>query len=295
MHRVHHPGPTRRAERPGPAPAADPRRAWLLSLGNQGVQRVLARLSTGASVPDAVLAAAPKAVYPEGIVKLAPKPEDITFNPAQSDDAVTHAALVPVDPGNYWRWIEFGPTAVRDTDANTEAVITHELVHVRQFLGWWHEYNALPAASREPWEDYVKRLSAGGRDRGPQELEAHATVLAYLPKLSGVERRQALLGLFSAFASAETFVPPPGVTPEATAAATAPDILAAFATTPDPAFGDTLWRALMTAEPGRAVVLRVLRDLEPIARAGYVDPARQEFYDGFLKRQGLTFAEVFPG
>jgi len=26
-----------------------------------------------------------------------------------------------------------------------------------------------------------------------------------------------------------------------------------------------------------------------------VDPARQDFYDGFLKRQGLTFAEVFPG
>ena len=119
----------------------------------------------------------------------------------------------------------------------------------------------MPSASREPWEDYVKRLSAGGRDTGPQELEAHATVLAYIPKLSGVERRQALLGLFSAFASAETFVPPPGVTPEATAAATAPDILAAFATTPDPAFGDTLWRALMTAEPGREVVLRVLRDL----------------------------------
>ena len=49
----------------------------------------------------------------------------------------------------------------------------------------------------------------------------------------------------------------------------------------------------MTAEPGREVVLRVLRDLEPIARAGYADPVRQEFYDGFLKRQGLTFTEVF--
>jgi hypothetical protein len=48
MHRVHHPGPTRPPVRPGPAPAADPRRAWLLSLGNQGVQRVLAR----AGCPD---------------------------------------------------------------------------------------------------------------------------------------------------------------------------------------------------------------------------------------------------
>jgi hypothetical protein len=295
MHRVHHPGPTRPPVRPGPAPAADPRQAWLLSLGNQGVQRVLARLSTPVSVPDAVLAAAPNAVYPEGLAKLAPKPEDITFNPAQKDDAVTHAALIPADPGNYWHWIEFGPTAVRETDANTEAVITHELVHVRQFLGWWQQWNALPTASREPWEDYVNRLSAGGRADGPQELEAHATALAYIPRLSGVERRQALLGLFSAFACAETFVPPPGVTPEATTAATAPDILAAYATTPDPAFGATLWRALMTVAPGREVVVRVLRELEPIARSGYQDPELQVFYDGFLKRQGLTFAEVFPG
>jgi hypothetical protein len=255
---------------------------------------VLARLSTNTPVADAVLAAAPNAIYPQGLARLAPKPEDITFNAAQGDDAVTHASLVPADPGNYWRWIEFGPTAVRQTEANTEAVITHELVHVRQFLGWWQTWNALPAASREPWEAYVEKLSAGGRAEGPQELEAHATVLGYIPRLSGIERRQALQGLFSAFASAETFVPPPGVAPEATAAATAPEILAAFAATPDPAFGDTLWRALMGAEPGRAVVLRVLRELEPIARAGYADPARQTFYDGFLKRNELTFTDVFP-
>jgi hypothetical protein len=294
MHRVHQPGATRAQERPGPAPAVDPRRAWLSSLGNQGVQRVLARFSTTTPVPDAVLAAAPNATYPQGLAKLLPTPQDITFNPAQPDDAVTHAALIPHDPANYWRWIEFGPTAVRQTEANTEAVITHELVHVRQFLGWWQEWNALPAATRDPWETYVDKLSAGGRAQGPQELEAHATVLAVIPQLSGIERRQALQGLFSAFASAETFVPPPGVTPEATAAATAPDILAAFATTPDPAFGDTLWRALMGAAPGREVVLRVLHELEPIARAGYANPNLQEFYDGFLKRNGLTFAEVFP-
>ena len=38
--------------------------------------------------------------------------------------------------------------------------------------------------------------------------------------------------------------------------------------------------------------LRVLREFQPIASAGYANPAKQTFYDSFLKRAGLTWAEV---
>ena len=36
----------------------------------------------------------------------------------------------------------------------------------------------------------------------------------------------------------------------------------------------------------------MLRELQPIAVAGYANPAKQPFYDSFLKRVGLTWAEV---
>ena len=90
------------------------------------------------------------------------------------------------------------------------------------------------------------------------------------------------------------YKPPPGVTPEATTAATAPVILAAFTAQTDlqSEYGEMLWYSLKGINPDKDGWLRVLRELQPIAVAGYANPAKQPFYDSFLKRVGLTWAEV---
>ena len=120
------------------------------------------------------------------------------------------------------------------------------------------------------------------------------TGLDFLPKLSRVERRAALQQLFVAFLKTAQYVPPPGVTPEATTAATAPVILDAFTaqTTIQPEYGELLWYALLGASLDRDGWLRFLRELLPIAAAGYADAAKQWFYDSSLERAGLTWAEV---
>jgi hypothetical protein len=120
------------------------------------------------------------------------------------------------------------------------------------------------------------------------------TGLDFLPKLTRPERKAALQQLFVAFIKTGQYVPPAGVTPEATTAATAPAILDAFnaQTEIQPEYGEWFWHALRGENPDRDGWLRYLRELLPIARAGYADSAKQPFYDSFLKRVGLTWAEV---
>ena len=118
-----------------------------------------------------------------------PQPTDIDIDLATPTTAVTRWSEVPADPANYWHWMHWGPTSVRDTEANTQAVITHELVHAKQIHGWWQDWqraSTRPRAIRgsSTW----RRWTNSARWHGPQELEAYATGLDFLPKLSRAER-----------------------------------------------------------------------------------------------------------
>ena len=160
---------------------------------------------------------------------------------------MTRWSEVPANPANYWHWMHWGPTSVRDTEANTQAVITHELVHAKQIHGWWQDWNALDPATRDPWGSYMAPMNELARLHGPQELEAYATGLDFLPELSRAERARGLQQLFVAFLKTAQYVPPTGVTPETTTAATAPVILAAF-TAADAAPGRVRRPALVLAD-----------------------------------------------
>ena len=243
---------------------------------------------------DAIVAAAPKAPFPPGLPVLVPQAADVLLDLAYDAEAYTRSADVPANPDNYWRWMHWGKNSVRETEANTVAVITHELVHVKQIHGWWQDWNQLDPATRDPWETYMAPMDDPARVHGPQELEAYMTGLDFLPKLKFAERKPALQGLFDAYIKTGEYTPPPGVTPEATTAATAPVILAAFTaqTELQSEYGEMLWYSLKGINPDHDGWLRVLRELQPIAAAGYANTAKQPFYDSFLKRVGLTWADV---
>jgi hypothetical protein len=290
------------------------------SLGNQGVQRLIARQQPAATATTgwppaeavkaarasgdaaaeaqgmrhAVIAAAPNATFPPGLPVQMPQPGDVDIDLAYDAEAYTRAANVPANPDTYWRWMHWGKNSVRDTEANTLAAITHELVHVKQIHGWWQDWTALDPATRDPWEIYMKPMDEPARWAGPQELEAYMTGLDFLPKLKYAERRPALQGLFDAYIKTGAYTPPPGVTPEATTAATAPVILDAFTTQTElqTEYGEMLWYSLMGINPDRDGWLRVLRELQPLAAAGYANTAKRSFYDSWLKRAGLTWADV---
>ncbi|HEX6022741.1 MAG TPA: hypothetical protein VFZ00_12145 [Solirubrobacter sp.] len=315
--------PQARTEQP---PALTPSGLLALqrSLGNQGVGRLIARAApaaeatTAAAWPPAeavkaaraagdvaaetaalraaILAAAPNATFAQGLPEQQPKPAEVDIDLAYDAEAYTRVTEVPANPDNYWRWMHWGRNSVRESEAHTLAVITHELVHVQQFLGWWKAYDALDPATRPPWLTYIAPLSEEARGLGPQELEAHMTSLDFLPRLKPAERRTALQQLFVAFIKTGQYVPPAGVTPETTTAATAPVILDAFKAQPEiqPEYGEWFWHALRSENPDRDGWLRYLRELLPIAEAGYADAAKQPFYDSFLKRVGLTWAVVVP-
>ena len=290
------------------------------SLGNQGVQRLIARAAPSAApttgwppaeavktaraagnvadeengMRDAIVVAAPSATFPQGLPVQLPQTTDVHIDLAYDAEAYTRAAEAPAHPDNYWHWMHWGKNSVRDTEANTLAAITHELVHAKQIHGWWQDWNGLDPATRDPWEVYMGPMDEPARWAGPQELEAYMTGLDFLPKLTPVERRAALQQLFVAFVKTAKYVPPPGVTPEATTAATAPVILDAFnaQTTIQPEYGEWFWHALLGASLDRDGWLRFLRELLPIAAAGYADAGKQWFYDSSLERAGLTWAEV---
>jgi hypothetical protein len=292
------PGAAPYPERTAPQPATlSPAGVLALqrSLGNRGVCRLIARTATQEqTMCDAIVAAAPKATFPPGLPVLLPQPADIDIDLDYPAEAYTRSADVPANPANYWRWMHWGKNSVRETEANTLGVITHELVHVKQIHGWWQDWSGLDPATRDPWETYMAPMDEPGRWAGPQELEAYMTGLDFMPRLTHAERKPALQGLFDSYIKTGEYKPPPGVTPEATTAATAPVILAAFTAQTDlqSEYGEMLWYSLKGINPDKDGWLRVLRERQPIAAAGYANPAKQPFYDSFLKRVGLTWAEV---
>ena len=122
------------------------------------------------------------------------------------------------------------------------------------------------------------------------------TGLDFMPSLTHAERKPALQGLFDAYIKTGEYMPPPGVTPEATTAATAPVILAAFTaqTHLQSEYGEMLWYSLKGIIPirtaGCGCCASSSRSPSPATRT----LAKQPFYDSFLKRVGLTWAEVAP-
>ena len=220
------------AGQPGRRAADRARRAggddYGLAVGRARVKNAPTDAAREQALRDAIVAAAPSAEYPAGLPVIVPQPADIDIDLSYADDAVTRWSEVPADPANYWHWMHWGPTSVRDTEANTQAVITHELVHVKQIHGWWQDWNALDPATRDPWEIYMAPMNELARLHGPQELEAYATGLDFLPKLSRAERAAGATTAVRRFLKTAQYVPPTGVTPETTTAATAPVILDAF-------------------------------------------------------------------
>ena len=55
--------------------------------------------------------------------------------------------------------------------------------------------------------------------------------------------------------------------------------------------GYYLWRALIRDDPDKAIWLRVLKDLKPIANKGYKDPIYRPHYNSFLKLKGITWPQ----
>ena len=188
------PGAAPHPERTAPRPATlSPAGVLALqrSLGNQGVGRLIARTPTQEqAMCDTIVAAAAKATFPAGLPVLLPQPADIDIDLDYPAEAYTRSADVPANPANYWRWMHWGKNSVRETEANTLGVITHELVHVKQIHGWWQDWNALDPATRDPWETYMQPMDEPGRWAGPQELEAYMTGLDFMPRLTHAEKRR---------------------------------------------------------------------------------------------------------
>jgi len=255
---------------------------------------------------EAILAAVPGAVYPAGLPPLKPAPDDIRIDltlktgskTGTETEAETRNAEVPLNEANWWRWIYFGPGTLGSTRAHTEAVITHELVHVRQLRDQRLAWNALPAAGRPTWDDYIRPFNLDVRVHGPQELEAYRTGLGFLSRLDKKERREALRGVFVSYVNATAYAPAAGVALEISTATVGPELLDAYAkASPDlqNELGAELWWSLLYVDPAKEVWQRVLVELAPIARKGYEDATFRPHYDTFLRLKGLTFADVMGG
>ncbi|MFQ5524996.1 MAG: DUF4157 domain-containing protein [Thermoanaerobaculia bacterium] len=245
----------------------------------------------------AILKVATKTTPPKDVPPLAPKADDIQVNLSLSELGVTKQQEVPKNPDNYWRWIEWGPDSLIETEAHTEGLIFHELVHVRQFRQLWDAYEAIPEATRPSWEVFMQPYSRRERVLGPEELEAEITILDRLDRLTPREQRQGLEGVFIAYINTGTFTPAKGVTPPAiTSAQARTRILAAFSSAADPVkslMGQMLWRSLIRLHKPAAVWVTILRELEPVGRRGYADPTFQPHYDSFLSSIGLSITDVW--
>ena len=163
------PGAAPHPERTAPRPATlSPAGVLALqrSLGNQGVGRLIARTPHGDTKHDDPARhdrrRGAEGEFPPGLPVLLPQPADIDIDLAYPAEAYTRSADVPANPANYWRWMHWGKNSVRETEANTLGVITHELVHVKQIHGWWQDWNALDPATRDPWETYMQPMDEPG-------------------------------------------------------------------------------------------------------------------------------------
>jgi len=257
---------------------------------------------------DAIVTAAANAIFPAGITKLEPKPEDIRldFNLSAgirsrselSAFAETRPDEIPKNETNYWHWIYFGPETLMESQAHTESVISHELIHVRQYQKLWNDYKANKSPDKGTWKDFRKPFDLSARAEGPDELEAEITSLAFLGRLNPKEQELALRGLLVAYINTSVYIPPKGEIPAITTIVALPQILDAFKRA-DPSLqgrmGEAVWWALMKVNPSKDRWQSVLRELKPLAIKGYSDPTFKQIYDRFLGLTGLTFREIVGG
>jgi hypothetical protein len=244
---------------------------------------------------QAIAAAAAGATFPKGLTKSVPTPDQIRLDFKLTDHAETRGPEVPASPTDYWRWVFFGPDSILDTVAHTRVVVTHELVHVRQYAELWSAYEQEPRASRPSWSEYVKPHSRRERVEGPEELEAEITSLDALPQLSREELRLALRGLLVAHVRTSVYTPAKGERVAVTTAVSGQQILAAFQRADaklQDAMGAELWWSLIKVDPSKDRWRTVLRELQPLAVKGYADATFRPFYDQFLADKDLKFADI---
>jgi hypothetical protein len=241
---------------------------------------------------EAIAAAAAGATFPAGVAKTAPTPDEIRLDPKLGGDALAQARPkdIPADPANYWRWMFFAPSLLDGSEVQAIAITTHELVHVAQYKKIWDAFASDKSPDKPAWEDYLKPYQQRDRVHGPEELEAHATSLAFLTRLAPDEQTTALRGLYHAYIATAAYVPPKGETLAITTAEVGPKILEFFKIA-DAALQDRmskdLWWSLLDAGPDKSVWLAVLRDLKPVARKAYADPTLRPLYDDALANEGI--------
>jgi hypothetical protein len=262
--------PTRVARRGEPASSTGSSWSDLVRRAKAALDRK-DKVTATALYRRAILRAAEKAKLPAGIAKIKPKLADIRVNLRMSADAAVVPGEIPKNKTNYWRWIHFGPGCLMKTQAYTEAVVTHELVHVRQFKKVWEAYEA--SGKKGTWKAFRRPYSKKGRVLGPVELEAEVTILDFLKRLTPAEQEIGLQGLYVAYVHAVDYTPKKGEPlPPITTAKVLPQILAAYtkaASDVKKRMGKTLWRALIEIDPAEAKWKSAVRDLKAIALAGY--------------------------
>ena len=212
-----------------------------------------------------------------------------------ADFAQTQSKEVPANEITYWRWIYFGPNSVMDTQAHTESVITHELVHVRQYEKLWKFYKSDKSVSKPSWEEYIKPYNRKERVLGPEELEAEVTSLDFLKRLSKDEQVLTLRSLLIAYIRTSAYTPAKGETTAITTAVTRPRILGFYKNADaklQERMGAALWWSLIKVDPAKETWQAVLRELKLIAVKGYSDVTYRPLYDEFLEIKGLKFSEI---
>ncbi|MCP3962588.1 MAG: hypothetical protein GY719_32510 [bacterium] len=237
--------------------------------------------------------------FPDGIPRRVPSLSDIwvSFNPpgatAHSDveDAATDAHLVKDNPENYWRWIYFTPKSLRQTRAYTEAVITHELIHVRQYTRWWQDYEA---NGQGTWEAYLNALKGGSaRSKGPIELEGHTTALDYLKRMGAAEQDAVLRSVFKHYILTLGYVAPAGVDLEIEPATVRRQLVAAYRSAGSGLrrrMGTKLWEAAIATAKTTSAWEHLADRFRFLLVTGYnvANRTRRQIYQDALDAAGLS-------
>ncbi len=257
---------------------------------------------------QAILKAAMSVGVPEGLTKIDPRTQDIHIDFTLSNEAVpwsaggahaqTRGLEIPENQDNYWHWIYFGSTSLLETQVWTEGVIFHELIHVRYFRNVWNaqkQVHGNTPLDKGTWKYYLASIYSEARIKGPEELASDIPILAFLGKLKPHEQRQALRGMFVAYVKTSMYIPPQSENVVMTTAEARPKILNAYSSADrklQERIGTELWMALIDIEPPRDRCISSLRELKPIAIAGYSDLTMRRHYDDFLRKLEIRFDDI---
>jgi hypothetical protein len=247
------------------------------------------RARTIRALQNAVVAAAKAVTPPPGVTMAVPDPADIRIDLTLDAFAMTQPPKDPDAKPGPWSWVSFSPTAVLQTRAHTEAIITHELTHVGQWLGLWAQHKR-GALGKGTWEQIAKSL-AGDVTR---EVEAWIISIGFLDRLEDGERRSHMRQLLGAYADAVDFLAGGGTARGLAPSQAKPRILAAFDAGSGglkDIMGTELWGALIERDASAARAGEVLRDLAPLALHGYRRaPSRElrKLFDEFLAARRLA-------